>query len=205
MSITTIADLLPDPKNARKRGPRAEGMIVSSLHEVGAARSIVIDENNKILAGNGTVQAAAEAGIERVQVVDADGTTLIAVRRSGLTDNQKARLAILDNRTGELAEWDANVLAELAQDGVELDDLWSTDELEALLAGVQDGDFGALGLLPDGDRAPFQQMTFTLSDAQAEVVNAAVGAAQAAGPFMDTGNENSNGNALARICEAYVR
>lgn len=85
---TTIAELTLDPKNARKRGPRAEGLLVASLHEVGAARSIVIDEDGRILAGNGTVQAAAEAGIERVKVVDADGETIVAVRRTGLTDIQ---------------------------------------------------------------------------------------------------------------------
>jgi hypothetical protein len=136
MSITSIAELIPDPKNARKRGPRAEGMLVASLHEVGAARSIVVDENNMILAGHGTVQAAAEAGIEKLQIVDADGETIVAVRRTGLTDAQKKRLAVLDNRTGELAEWDAGVLAELAVGGIELDDLWSENELNTLLGNI---------------------------------------------------------------------
>jgi hypothetical protein len=132
--MPTIADLKLDKRNARKRGPRAEGMLVASLQEVGAARSIVIDEANRVLAGNGTVAAAAEAGIERVKVVDADGETIVAVRRSGLSEKQKARLALLDNRTAELAEWDAEMLASLAEDGVELDDLWSADELGAMLA-----------------------------------------------------------------------
>jgi hypothetical protein len=46
-------------------------------------------------------------------------------------------------------------------------------------------------------------MTFTLAAHQAETVRDALKAAKEAGPFVDTGNENSNGNALARICEAY--
>lgn len=136
--IQSIADLKPDPKNARTHGPRNVGMIVDSLHEVGAARSIVIDEAGNILAGNGTIEAAAEAGIERVQVVDADGETIVAVRRSGLTPAQKKRLALYDNRTAELAGWDAAVLAGLAQEGVEIGDLWSDDELTALLAGAME-------------------------------------------------------------------
>jgi hypothetical protein len=135
--MASIADLKLDRRNARKRGPRAEGMLVASLQEVGAARSIVIDEANRVLAGNGTVAAAAEAGIERVKVVDADGETIVAVRRSGLSEKQKARLALLDNRTAELAEWDAEMLASLAEDGVELDDLWSADELGAMLASPE--------------------------------------------------------------------
>lgn len=61
----------------------------------------------------------------------------------------------------------------------------------------------SLGELPDGDRAPFQQMTFTLSDEQAEQVKAALDHARRLGPFVDTGNENGNGNALARVCEVF--
>lgn len=134
MDIGHIKDLTPDPKNARKHNPRNIGMIVDSLHEVGAARSIVIDENNRILAGNGTVDAAAEAGITKLQVVDVDGETLVAVRRTGLTESQKTRLALLDNRSAETAEWDATVLAAMAEDGVKLDDLWSGDDLDVLMA-----------------------------------------------------------------------
>ena len=58
--------------------------------------------------------------------------------------------------------------------------------------------------LPDEDRAPFQQMTFTLHDEQAEQVKAALQAAKALGPFVDSPNENSNGNALARIVETFL-
>jgi acyl-CoA reductase-like NAD-dependent aldehyde dehydrogenase len=57
--------------------------------------------------------------------------------------------------------------------------------------------------LADGDREPFQQMTFTLHDEQAEQVRAAIEKARAMGAFVNTGNENGNGNALARICEVF--
>ena len=101
-----LKDLTPDPENRRRRTPRNLGMIVDALHQVGAARSIVIDEDGQILAGNGVVDAAAEAGLHRVRVVDADGETLVAVRRRGLTRAQKRQLAIYDNRSAELATWD---------------------------------------------------------------------------------------------------
>lgn len=109
-SIESLADLTQDPQNCRRHNPRNIGSIVSSLHAVGAARSIVIDESGVILAGNGMVEAAGVAGIQRVKVVEADGNTIIAVRRTGLTAGQKAELAIRDNRTAELAEWDAEQL-----------------------------------------------------------------------------------------------
>ena len=133
MHEATLKDLHQDPKNARAHNPRNVGMISSALHEVGAARSIVIDEDGRILAGNATVEAAADAGIERVQIVDADGETLVAVRRKGLTEEQKTRLALYDNRTAELAEWDNEVLAALKEEGVPMEGLFSEDELREIL------------------------------------------------------------------------
>jgi len=62
----------------------------------------------------------------------------------------------------------------------------------------------AMGGLPDEDRAPFQQMTFTLHDMQVEVVKDALKRAIATGDFTGSQNENSNGNALAYICEVFL-
>ncbi len=136
--IRSIADLTPDPSNRRKHNPRNIGMLVESLQRVGAARSIVIDEQGNILAGNGTVDAAAEAGIERVQVVDADGETIIAVRRTGLTDEQKRKLALYDNRTAELAEWDTAQIAADLEAGLSFEGLFSTEEINGILEKAAD-------------------------------------------------------------------
>jgi len=130
--LTHIKELRHDPQNARKHTPRNVGTIVSALQEVGAARSIVIDEDGVVLAGNATMDAAAEAGITAVTVVEASGNELIAVRRTGLTPEQKTRLALYDNRAAELAEWDAEVLAQLAQENL-LDGMFTADELQELL------------------------------------------------------------------------
>ncbi|MDQ3779193.1 MAG: hypothetical protein M3354_01410, partial [Chloroflexota bacterium] len=129
---TELADLLPDPRNAREHSERNLDLIAQSLTEVGAARSIVVDEFGTILAGNATVQAAHHAGITQVRLVEADGTELIAVRRTGLSLEQKRRLALLDNRTAELATWDTEVLASLVDD-TDLSALWEADELHDLL------------------------------------------------------------------------
>ena len=132
--IETLADLKPDPRNARRHNPRNVGMLEKALNEVGAARSIVIDEQGVVLAGNATIEAAGRAGIERVQVVDADGETIIAVRRTGLTKTQKTRLALYDNRTAELADWDSEVIADmLATEREVLDGLFENYELEEIV------------------------------------------------------------------------
>ena len=198
--IEHLKDLTSDPRNARKHTPRNVGAIVSALHEVGAARSIVIDEDGVVLAGNATIEAAAEAGITKVQVVDADGETVVAVRRSGLTPEQKVRLALFDNRAAELAEWDADVLKGLADEGA-LVGMFNEDELAKALSLVGEVDAPTLA---DGDKGDIEQMTFTLHRDQAITVRDAVDRAKAAGRGKSAINENSNGNALAAVCERYA-
>jgi hypothetical protein len=108
-------------------------MVAASLRDVGAARSIVIDEGNVILAGNGVTAAAASAGITKLRVIEAAGDELIAVRRSGLTDAQKRALALYDNRTAELAEWNLEQIHADQTAGLPLEAWWSTVELADLL------------------------------------------------------------------------
>lgn len=130
---THIKDLKPDSRNARLHTPRNIGMIADSLQEVGAARSIVIDENDVVLAGNGTIEGAAQAGITKVRVVDAAGDEIIAVRRKGLTPDQKTRLALADNRTNELSDWNPDALKDLQASGANLSDLFTADELADII------------------------------------------------------------------------
>lgn len=152
--LSHINELRPDPANRRKRTPRNVGMIVDALQKVGAARSIVIDETGEILAGNVVIEAAAEAGMTKVQVVDADGSTIVAVRRSGLSPEQKRALAIYDNRTAELAEWDVEQLAADLKNGEDLTAFFYDEELAKILgpAGVKAG-------LTDPDEVPPERPT----------------------------------------------
>ncbi|MFN7949451.1 MAG: DNA methyltransferase [Blastocatellia bacterium] len=129
-----LNELTPDPLNARRHTARNIAIIEEALQEVGAARSIVIDENGVILAGNGTVEAAGSVGITQVRVVEASGNEIIAVRRTGLTQEQKRRLSLFDNRAAELAGWDPAAICALTAQGVRADDLWHEDELERLIS-----------------------------------------------------------------------
>ena len=131
--ISHIKDLKFDDNNARLHNPRNIGMIEHSLNDVGAARSIVIDENGTILAGNGLVEAASQAGIYKVRVIQADGNEIIAVQRNGLTQEQKTMLALYDNRTSELSKWNPVVLAELAAQ-LNTEHLFYPEEISRALA-----------------------------------------------------------------------
>jgi hypothetical protein len=104
-------------------------MIATALRAVGAARSIVIDEDNAVLAGNGVLLGAAGAGLTKVQIVEARGDTIIAVRRRDLSPDQKRDLAIFDNRTAELAEWNAEQLGADLREGVDLGQFFTDEEL----------------------------------------------------------------------------
>lgn len=127
VEVIDIADLLPDPKNARKHTPRNVGMIVNALHEVGTGRSGLIDENRRVLAGNATLEALAQAGIKRVKIVKSDGEEWVVVQRDGLSEKQKKKMALYDNRTSELSFWDTDILQEM--NDVELKDFFYDYEL----------------------------------------------------------------------------
>lgn len=156
----TLEALVQDPKNARRRTQRSTGMIERSLREFGAARSLVIDEEGVILAGNGTAEAAASIGIDRVLVVPADGRTLVAVQRTDLSPAQKAEYGVADNRSSDTSEFDGAALNALLEEHPDLDmSPWFTPEEWGAQVDGLDPDPPA----PPADREPASltvQLTF---------------------------------------------
>ena len=136
--MTSIKDLKSDHKNARKRTDRSAKLIAESLQRYGAARSIVIDEDGRILAGNGTVEGAKAAGINKLRVIEADGDELIAVRRAGLTEDEKVGLALADNRSSDLSDWDNEMLRQLSEEH-DLTPWFEDDELLAEVLEPEEG------------------------------------------------------------------
>ena len=63
-------------------------------------------ENNRILAGNGTIEGAKQAGIKNVRIIETAGDEVIAVRQTGRTEDEKVGLALADNRTSDQSDWD---------------------------------------------------------------------------------------------------
>ena len=135
-SIKTT-DLIPDKKNARKRTAQSAHLIQESLKRYGTARSVVIDENNMLIAGHGTVEAAKALGIKNVKIIDTDGDELIAVRRTGWSATEKVGANLADNRTSDLSEWDAEMLQDLAADH-DISPWFSQDDLNDLLGEPDD-------------------------------------------------------------------
>ena len=127
-----LKDLRQDPRNARQHTERNLAMISDSLELVGAGRSLVIDEDATILAGNATQRQALARGM-KLRVVDADRDTIVAVRRRDLTPEQKAQLAVFDNRAAELAGWNAEILRDVLPTAGDAARFWTPAELHALL------------------------------------------------------------------------
>lgn len=106
------------------------------MEEYGAGRSILVDRNGRVIAGNKTVEQARAAGHKDIIVVKTDGSKLVAVQSVDLdlaTSKKAKALAIADNRVGELdLDWNPDVMGDIAKD-VDLSAFFSEDELAKLL------------------------------------------------------------------------
>jgi hypothetical protein len=189
------ADLIPYARNTRTHSPEQVAQIAGSIREFGFTNPVLIDAENGIIAGHGRVMAASKLGLAKVP----------CIRLAHLTDTQKRAYIIADNKLALNAGWDEELL------GLELADLREAD-FDLSLLGFSENDLGAFDIeeaemptLADGDKQPFQQMTFTVHDEQAEDVQAAIAKAKSMGHGESAVNENSNGNALAFICQSFNR
>lgn len=114
----TIAAFRPDPRNARKHNKKNLDMIEASLSEVGVGRSVVATKDGTIIAGNATIESAGQIGLEDAIIVRSRGDKVIIHVREDLEDGDKraTALALYDNRTGELAEWDTETLIDIQEE-----------------------------------------------------------------------------------------
>jgi ParB-like chromosome segregation protein Spo0J len=157
---------------------------IKDFPEMLEIRPIVVNDDMIILGGNMRFKACKEAGLKEVSII----------KVSGLSAEKQREFLIKDNVSG--GEWDWQLLQEW--DSLELKS-WGLD----LIGFDLDSDeLGTDFSLPDGDKAPFQQMTFTLADKQAEQIKNAISDIKETEEYKYSetmGNENSNGNALYLI------
>jgi ParB-like chromosome segregation protein Spo0J len=191
-----ISELILYARNSRTHSDAQVAQIAASIREWGWTMPILVDEDGNVIAGHGRIMAAQKLGIADVPCMTA----------TGWSEAKRRAYVIADNKLALNAGWDDEMLR------VEFGELRDLD-FDLSLTGFDSDEIAAFQFdddaeadmpnLADGDREPFQQMTFTLHDEQAEQVRAAMEKAKAMGAFVGTGNENGNGNALARICEVF--
>lgn len=115
--MVDIRDIIPDDHNFNKGTEKGREMIEKSFRELGAGRSILLDRNGNIIAGNKSQQAAIAAGIKRVRVIETTGDELVAVKRTDVDiDSKEGReMALLDNLTTQVnLTWDDVELENMA-------------------------------------------------------------------------------------------
>ena len=190
-----INQIKPNPNNPRLIKDDKFKKLVKSIEEFPEMMEkrpmvCVTDVDGKIypLGGNMRLKALQELNYKEIP----DSWVLMA---DEWTEEQRREFVIKDNvgfgswNWEELANgWDAEKLEE-----------WGLD-----LPGfdIEADNLGDEFSLPDGDKAPFQQMTFTLADEQAEQIKNAIADIKTTEEYKyceTMGNENSNGNALYLI------
>ena len=151
-----------DTKNYRTHDEKNKKLILKSLKKCGAGRSILIDKQGEIIAGNGVYEQAKNLNIP-VKIIETDGSELIAIKRTDLDTESKKRkeLALADNSTSDNVTWDLSNLkadfdlSELPEWGLEglveveqLDPEITEDEVpsnEQVETRVKRGDIWKLG------------------------------------------------------------
>ena len=123
-----IGDLIPYARNARTHDEGQVSLIADSIREFGFTNPVLVDGANGIIAGHGRVMAARKLGLEAVPVIEL----------AHLSEAQKRAYVLADNKLGERAGWDLEMLAlevgDLQSLGVEMTDLGFTGrELDDLM------------------------------------------------------------------------
>ena len=127
--VIDIEELAQDRHNFNRGNEQGQELMERSFKELGAGRSILLDRNGNIIAGNKSQKAAIAAGIKRVRVVETTGDELVAVKRTDVDiDSAEGRkMAYLDNLTTQV-----NLT-------------WDETELEAVQADVEGFDIADFG------------------------------------------------------------
>jgi hypothetical protein len=159
----SLSSLTLDPANVRQHPERNKQATEASLKRFGAARSIVVDGKGVVRAGNGTVEAARAAGIDKAIVVDADGDQLVVVRRKDWSPSEATAYAIADNRVAEHATWEetglAEVLRSLQSEDFDLSAVgYTSTEVDSLISGLGSSLLGGDGTEVDDPEGEWKGM-----------------------------------------------
>ena len=152
--VVDIDSLRQDTHNFNKGNEQGQQLMERSFKELGAGRSILLDRNGNIIAGNKSQQAAIAAGIKKVRVIETTGDELVAVKRTDVDiDSAEGRkMAFLDNLTTQVnLTWDETELEavqadvdgfEVADFGFELPDFDNIDDFFQDIEEHEDGSKG---------------------------------------------------------------
>ncbi len=196
IEIADINSIIPYENNPRKLSEQAIEKVAMSLKEYGFRQPIVVDKDRIIVVGHTRFRASKKLGFKEVPITIADN----------LTPEQINGYRIADNRTSQESEWDFQPLQKELSDLADLNfnlELtgFNDSELDNYITFENDVDID-LPDIPNEDKKPFQQITFTLHNTQFDIVKNAVDYIKKQN-IDDTINDNRNGNAITEICKLF--
>jgi len=203
---TKVKDLKAAPYNPRQISKKQLAMLKKSLEEFGDLSGIVFNiQTGNLIGGHQRVSLFDPSWpIDKTKGIIKTPFGDCSYREVDWPEEKEKAANIAANKHS--GEWESGLLSDLLADLNDLPDfdmeLTGFDEIELKDFGIGIGET-ELPDLKDQDREPFQQMSFILHDDQVQAIKKALRKAKDQGPFIDTGNDNQNGNAIARICEAY--
>ena len=211
-----ISDLIPDNQNVNTHSQRGRGVVEHSVRRYGIGRGIVAagkgTDTPQIIGGHLTTEIVCSLDMEDVIFVHTTGKQLVVTVRDDIAPNsvEAIALGLIDNESQKLSyNPDIDILAAVMADPA----MQALKDEDKILAGIVEGmqnnphiltEEEAFSALTDKERSDFRQVTFTLHESQSEQVEKAIQASKAVGVFTDSPNKNSNGNALARICDMFL-
>jgi hypothetical protein len=191
-----------DKRNTNLHTDAGLKLLDQSIDKVGIIESYTISNDGVVISGNARHEKISAKITKEPIVIETDGTEAIIIKRTDIESNTKKfhEASILANTT---AHKNFNLDYDVIDEIVEEFDIDIVEVGVEVVDSVSDSDdFGTDFSLPDGDKAPFQQMTFTLADEQAEQIKNAIADIKQTEEYKyaeTMGNENSNGNALYLI------
>lgn len=182
-----LSEIVPYENNPRFNDNAVEA-VAESIREFGFQQPLVLDKDKVVIVGHTRLKAAKSLGLKTVPCIIADD----------LTEEQVKAYRLADNKVGELAIWDFELL------DMELNEIENINmELFGFDEIVSADDFGDEFSLPDGEKNPICQMTFTLHENQKSLIEYAI--SQVENDIEETfGNQNKNGNALYEVIRQWA-
>jgi hypothetical protein len=185
-----IEEIKPYPKNYLNHDKNIQH-IINSIRDFGYLKcSILVDENNILLAGHGTLKALKQLDYKTVPYI---------AKVSGLSDQQKEAYRIADNSTAKAAK----IIDYNLSDIIENTNLFKLDDYGF--------DYDFLKEQPEYEESftpnenPFcQTVTFILSNTQKDILDIALDKAKKKEDCKDELNQNEKGNILAAILRKYI-
>ena len=201
-----MIDIKPSQRNTNKHTKDGMDLLENSINKVGVIESISVASDGTIISGHARFEHFEKQGKKPIEIHLKENEYPVIVTDIENNSKEYFEAQILANTTANKNfDLDIEMIEVIAEEfDIDIEEI-GVEVVESFTNDSED--FGTDFSLPDGDKAPFQQMTFTLADEQAIQIQNAISDIKKTQEYKyaeTMGNENSNGNALYLIIMQWV-